>query len=281
MLSDVWLQILWPNNSVQRWKQHVPFQFALSTRAGTDCVEHAVRAATDMNLQMTVLSIDGIGAYDHLHRSAMLAKLLETPSLHGLLPIVWSTYAGDSCYKWVDEDGAHHDIRQAEGGEQGDPLMPLLFSLAIHNALQEVQEQLHPGELLFASLDVVYAVAAPDRIRPIYDLLGAKLFERAGIRLHTGKTRTWNRAGQRPPDMEDLGPEVWSQEGVKILGTPLGSDVFIATGRGETVGGSVVGVSFSSVRDLVATTTSGPWPPVSPGSMPKATTRECGRQLRG
>ena len=175
----------------------------------------------------------------------MLAKLLETPSLHGLLPFVHVLRV--SCYKWVDENGAH-DIRQAEGGEQRDPLVPLLFSLALDNALQEVQEQLHPGELLFAFLDDVYAVAAPNRNRPIYDLLGAKLFERAGIRLHTGRTRTWNRDGQRPPVMEDLGPDEWSQESVKILGTPLGSDVHCHQhhsqigGRGETVGGCVVGV---------------------------------------
>ena len=42
-----------------------PFQFALSTRAGVDCVGHAVRAATDANKMTTVLSVDGIGAYDH------------------------------------------------------------------------------------------------------------------------------------------------------------------------------------------------------------------------
>ena len=56
-----------------------PFQFALSTRAGTDCVGHAVRAATEANPQATVLSIDAVGAYDHVHRSAMMAKLLEIP----------------------------------------------------------------------------------------------------------------------------------------------------------------------------------------------------------
>ena len=39
------------------------FQFALSTRAGVDCVGHAVRAATDGNPELTVLSIDGVGAY--------------------------------------------------------------------------------------------------------------------------------------------------------------------------------------------------------------------------
>ena len=45
----------------------------------------------------------------------------------------------------------------------------------------------------------------------------------AGIRLHDGKTRVWNRSGTCPEEMEALGPEVWSPEGVKILGTPVGS----------------------------------------------------------
>ena len=57
-----------------------PFQFALSTRAGTDCVGHAVRFVTDANPEATVLSIDGVGAHDHVYRSAMMEKLLECPA---------------------------------------------------------------------------------------------------------------------------------------------------------------------------------------------------------
>ena len=56
-----------------------PFQFALFTRAGTDCVGHAIRAMTYLNSRATVLSVDGIGAYDHVLRSSMLGKLLEVP----------------------------------------------------------------------------------------------------------------------------------------------------------------------------------------------------------
>ena len=56
-----------------------PFQCALSTRAGTDCVGHLLRAATDADPEATVLSVDGIGAYDHVHRAAMLSRLLEMP----------------------------------------------------------------------------------------------------------------------------------------------------------------------------------------------------------
>ena len=56
-----------------------PFQLALSTRAGRDCVVHAVRALTDLNPDRTVMSIDGIGAHDHVFRSAMLAKVHDEP----------------------------------------------------------------------------------------------------------------------------------------------------------------------------------------------------------
>ena len=80
-----------------------PFQFALSTRAGVDCVGHAVRVATEADAEATVLSIDGIGAYDHVHRSAMLNKLLEIPGL----PLVTSGRI------------LQHDVHQHEGGEQG------------------------------------------------------------------------------------------------------------------------------------------------------------------
>ena len=105
--------------------------------------------------------------------------------------------------------------------------MPLLYSLAIHDALQRVKEGLFPGEMLFAFLDDVCVVCSPNRVRAVFDVLARELSEQAGIQLSEGKTRVWNRAGVRPPHMEDLGTEVWNDEGVKILGTPIGSDRFI------------------------------------------------------
>ena len=69
--------------------------------------------------------------------------------------------------------------------------MPLLFSLAIHDSLQEVKSLLDPRDVVLAFLDDVYVVS---RVRDVYDLLGDGLSTQAGIRLHTGKTRVWNRA---------------------------------------------------------------------------------------
>ena len=57
-----------------------PFQYALSTRAGTECVTHIVQALTDLNARTTVMSVDGIGAYDLISRETMLSAL---PDLDG------------------------------------------------------------------------------------------------------------------------------------------------------------------------------------------------------
>ena len=114
-----------------------PIQKALSTGAGTDCVGHVVRAATDADHGLTILSVDGIGAYDHL-RAAMLTRFSKMPEARKLLPFVRLSYAGLSSYTWFDEKVERHVVNQAEGGEQGDSLMPLLFAIGIQGPLEVV-----------------------------------------------------------------------------------------------------------------------------------------------
>ena len=97
-----------------------PFQFALSTRAGTDCVGHAIRVMTDLDARATVLSVDGVGAYDHVLRSSMLGKLTEVPQLRPLIPFGKSTCAHPTSYEWEDQHGTRHQVWQHDGGEQGD-----------------------------------------------------------------------------------------------------------------------------------------------------------------
>ena len=50
-------------------------------------------------------------------------------------------------YVWEDEEGVNHEVLQGEG-EQGDPLMPALFALELHQALVAVQAGLLPNERL-------------------------------------------------------------------------------------------------------------------------------------
>ena len=45
-----------------------PFQYALSTKAGCECVAHILQALSDRDPGATIMSIDGIGAFDHLQK---------------------------------------------------------------------------------------------------------------------------------------------------------------------------------------------------------------------
>ena len=192
----------------QGFGQHIqdacmPLQYGLSTRAGTEAVARVLRAATEINPRTTVLSVDAVGAYDRVSRGAMLNAVLERPTLQPLLPYVHQSCANVSTYVWMDDRGRVHDIAQGEGGEQGDPRMPALYSLAQHGAHQEVQAQLLDGEAVFAYLDDVYVLAAPERIRELYDAVARTLWGRARVQLNRGKTRVWNAAGEEPAGIEE------------------------------------------------------------------------------
>ena len=118
--------------------------------------------------------------------------------------------------------------------------MPALYALAQQPVLCEVQAQLRDGEAIFAFLDDTYVVARPDRVRPsLYDAFRAALWRHARVELNRGKTRVWNAAGEEPPGIADMQGDsdavVWTgdwslrpdQQGLLVLGTPLGSDAFV------------------------------------------------------
>ena len=79
-----------------------------------------------------------------------------------ILPFVRAFYGKPSSYWWEDDVGDVHAIQQGEGGEQGDPLMPILFCLGQHAALASVKRELLEGEQLFAFLDDLYVVCKPE-----------------------------------------------------------------------------------------------------------------------
>ena len=92
-----------------------PFQYALSTKAGCECVAHILQTLTDLDGKATVLSIDGIGTNDVISRSTMLVGLLNTDRRDGILPLVWCFHGSPSTHLWEDEVGMSHEIAQGEG----------------------------------------------------------------------------------------------------------------------------------------------------------------------
>jgi len=209
-----------------------PYQFALSTRAGADALAHLLRAALDLDAKRVVVSLDGIGAFDHIRRSAMLEKLGELPNTNALLPFVRLFYSQPSRYLWYDDDGREHEVVQGEGGEQGDPLMPLLYALGQHRALVEASASLQPGEHLLAFLDDLYVVTSRDRAAEVFRTVAESVEHHAGVRTHLGKLAAWSPAGGDAPP--GLPAHAWKadkpppENGLLVLGASLGSPEFVS-----------------------------------------------------
>ena len=216
-----------------------PFQYALSTRAGSEAFIHAVRAAVEADPRTTVLSIDGVGAYDHISSASMLTALRDHASLASLLPFSMLFYGQASRYSFYDGEGRRHEVLQAEGGEQRDPLMPGLYALGQHAALLEMATRLSPGDKLYAFLDDVYITTKPERA---LDGLRASqhCLAHANVQVHLGKTRAWNAAGEEPPGLAaalpfDPANPSWvgswalpaERQGLVVLGSPVGSRAFV------------------------------------------------------
>ena len=135
-----------------------------------------------------------VSAFDLVSREAMLRGLSGVSGVQRAIPFVRMFYGEPSVYWWEDD-------HQAEGGEQGDARMPLLFTLGQHAALVAVQFELILGEKLMAFLDDIHHVTRPERIGAAHVSLQNA---HSGIRIHGGKTRVWNSGGVRPLACDSL-----------------------------------------------------------------------------
>ena len=71
-----------------------------------------LRAATDLDTNATILSVDGMGAYDHVPSAAMLGRLATMPRVRRISPTVRLNYADPSGYSWWDDKGQKRTIVQ-------------------------------------------------------------------------------------------------------------------------------------------------------------------------
>ena len=57
-----------------------PHQYAMTTKAGCECIAHALQGLTEIDPEATITSIDGVGAFDLISRRAMPEALFQVSS---------------------------------------------------------------------------------------------------------------------------------------------------------------------------------------------------------
>ena len=149
------------------------------------------------------------------------------PVARSLLPFVRLSCATPSRYSWWDDDGERHVVTQAGSRARG-PSNAFAFLHRHTGRLGRSGNHVVPGEKLRAFLDDVYVLCPPERVKPIFDALARALFRVAGICLHLGKTKVWNKVGVEPEHIHTMGENAWQPSGTMVLGTPIGSEQFVS-----------------------------------------------------
>ena len=203
-----------------------------------------MQTLTDLDPRATILSLDGVGAFDLISRNSMMQGLLHMEGVEKLLPFVSMFYSTPSTFLWEDEEGTVHVILQGEGGEQGNPLMSKLLAVGQHSSLVAVSDRLRHGERLCAFLDDLYVASNPERTVDCHQIFREELWNHAKIRLHHGRMAVWNRGREVPPDIRaleraarlvDPSARVWrggihsvtEERGITTLGAPVCTPEFV------------------------------------------------------
>ena len=95
-----------------------PYQFALQTRAGTEALAHALRVLTDSDDETVVLSLDGVGAFDHVKRAAFFRKLHSLENLQPLLPLVGLLMGANLVFFGPTKRGRHTQSSKLKGASR-------------------------------------------------------------------------------------------------------------------------------------------------------------------
>ena len=91
-----------------------PFQYALSTKAGCECVALFLQSLTDLGPEVTITSIDGAGAHDLISRNAILEGLLRMEGGDQILSFVRMFYSNPSTFLSEDDLGVTQHIAREE-----------------------------------------------------------------------------------------------------------------------------------------------------------------------
>ena len=118
-----------------------PLQVGVGVSRGVEAVVHATRAfVQSLGPTDVLVKLDFTNAFNCVRRDAVLEAVLD--HIPGAYPYIHAAYSAPS---FLGYDG--HIISSAEGVQQGDPLGPLLFCLAVHPVLSNSQAEFRVGYL--------------------------------------------------------------------------------------------------------------------------------------
>jgi len=114
----------------------LPFQYGFGVRQGGEACIHAARRFLTENPTSCLLKIDFKNAFNCVSRAAFLEAIaIHLPGAFNYIKLAYDNPSTLLCQTEC--------LESAEGAQQGDPLGPLLFCLAIHSVIKKLQSPLN------------------------------------------------------------------------------------------------------------------------------------------
>ena len=152
-----------------------PNQLGFGVRLGAEAAVHATRSFIESHCDNTVvLKIDFANAFNSIHRDKVLAAASE--HLPSLFKYVHSSYGASSLLAFGD-----HLLLSEEGVQQGDPLGPLLFCLAILPIVKRLSSPLNLWYLDDGTLG-----GSPSQVLADFELIQSEGIH-IGLQVNAGK----------------------------------------------------------------------------------------------
>ncbi|TIA94353.1 hypothetical protein E3P96_04148, partial [Wallemia ichthyophaga] len=185
-----------------------PYQLGVGTSGGVEPIVLASQLQVDKDegQYKYMISLDFRNAFNTIDR-----KVLASTTFKHLQPITkavkWAYNQPSSLL--VNGDDTQASLQSSQGVRQGDPLGPLLFSLAVKDTLQDLQKILGDRAMVLAYLDDVYLFATEDVMADVEEFF-AKVT--CGLQLNRSKCSVVSWDDVRQHGREILGSMVGPRE---------------------------------------------------------------------
>ena len=208
-----------------KWAENLGhMQYAVGTPAGVEKLIRAVESYIEgAGEDQCIGGIDSENAFNSCDRNAFMTELqTDFPEL---VPFFDMWYAGESDLRFFMDDGTTRTIKSSEGTQQGDPAGMFLFCLGLKKPLKNIKERV-PEALVAASADDITIGTSTQNFENIWSIAEEEL-SKYNLRINRGKSHVYcfNPSGLPQEPHFPEGIEI-SNEGIVILGVPIGSEQF-------------------------------------------------------
>jgi hypothetical protein len=196
-----------------------PLQVAVGVKGGAYVLGHTIRAGTLAHPEDVALQLDFKNAFYSVSRDAMLKAVAATaPQLYKYA--AW-TYTHASTLILPEPPPTAQPLMSKAGVRQGDPCGPLLFALALQDALETVQ-QLHAGVRVIEYLDDAFLQGPKGLVSDAYQDL-QQLAGHIGLNMQPNKSTVYSPTSAHATALsQELGFQV-NHRGIVAAGCPIGN----------------------------------------------------------